>query len=284
MYGMPELHLFRCSTMAEWFELCRREPFPRAHGMLRAVAQLYFGEQTEETIPLARRWLRARSHLTTGQLLRALSVKVYPATIVEKSPSAADDRDSFARAYRLFPGARFIHLVRHPKGHGASVMKYIGIRERHGPIPNTHWLLRMAWWNGRGQSGETQPDPQHAWYALNRGICEFLRTVPVAQRLTVRGEDLLGNPEEAFLPVVQWLGVRSDHAALERIKHPEDSPYAFLGPEGAEYGNDRLFLEEPALHSRPLSAHRLEGPLDWRIDRGPLAPHVVELARQLGYT
>ena len=250
MYGMPELHLFKCRTMAEWFELCRKEPFPRAHGMLRAVAQLYFGKQTDETIQSARRWLLERLHATTGHVLRELSARVYPATVVEKSPSVSHDRESLARAYRMFPGARFIHLVRHPKGQGASVMNYMKVRAKHGPIPASHWLLQMAWY---GQSGTESgpPDPQHAWYALNQNICEFLKAVPVSQQCTVRGEDLVTEPDSAFLPILNWLDLRTDYEALERMKHPEQSPYACLGPRSAQFGNDRLFLQDPTLRPKP---------------------------------
>jgi hypothetical protein len=283
MYGMPELHLFKCTTMAEWFELCRKEPFPRAHGMLRAVAQLYFGEQTAETIQSARRWLLERLHATTGQVLRELGARVYPATVVEKSPSVSHDGESLTRAYRMFPGARFIHLVRHPKGQGASVMNYMKVRAQDGPIPASHWLLQMAWY-GQSDPGSVPPDPQHAWYALNQSISRFLHSVPESQKRTVRGEDLVTEPDKAFLPILNWLGLRSDSEALERMKHPEDSPYAYLGPRGAEFGNDRLFLQDPKLRRKPSLRQKLDGPLEWRSDGVTLEPKVIELARQFGYS
>jgi glyoxylase-like metal-dependent hydrolase (beta-lactamase superfamily II) len=283
MYGMPELHLFKCATMAEWFELCRQQPFPRAHGLLRAVAQLYFGEQTDHTVQLARRWLVERLHLRTGQVFRALGAKIHPATAVEKSPSISYDGESLTRAYRMFPRARFMHLVRHPKGQGASVMNYIKVREQHGSIPTSHWLLQLAGYGSRN-GGDATPDPQHAWYALNLNICKFLDSVPESQKRTVRGEDLLSEPDRAFLPILEWLHLRADARALERMKHPEESPYAHLGPRGAEFGNDRLFLQDPVLRQKPLSPHTLHGPLDWRPDGIALGARVIELATRFGYS
>jgi glyoxylase-like metal-dependent hydrolase (beta-lactamase superfamily II) len=283
MYGMPELHLFKCATLAEWFDLCRKQPFPRAHGLLRAVAQLYFGEQTERTVLLARRWLVERMHLRTGQVLRALGEKIYPATAVEKSPSISYDDEALRRAYRMFPRARFLHLVRHPKGQGASVMNYIKVRERHGPIPASHWLLQFVGYGSR-HGGDPTPDPQHAWHALNLNICKFLESVPESQKHTVRGEDLLSEPERAFLPILEWLNLRADARALERMKHPEESPYASLGPRGAEFGSDRLFLQSPAFRRNPASPHRLEGAPDWRADGVPLTAPVIELATRFGYS
>ena|SRR3974390_800418 len=66
MYALPELHLFRAETVSQWWELCSQETFDMDHGILRVVAQLYFADQTEHTVKLARGWLRRRSHFTTG--------------------------------------------------------------------------------------------------------------------------------------------------------------------------------------------------------------------------
>ena len=282
MYGMPELHLFKSETMVEWFELCRREPFPRAHGMLRAVAQLFFGGQTEETIDAARQWLNARSHFTSGQLLMALAQKVHPAIVIEKSPSSSYEQESFARVCRMFPGARFIHLVRHPKGQGESVMNYMKIREQYGPIPSSHWLRNLAW-NSQDSNNGSEPDPQFSWYALNQSLRGFLESVPEAQQRTIRGEDVLADPSQALLPILDWLGIRQDVEAIERMKHPEHSPYACIGPKGAEYGNDRLFLEKPELRVQRAKEQSLDGPVSWRTNGAGLVPEVIEFARQFGY-
>src|SRR5713226_5842329 len=80
MYGLPELELFAAETIGEWWDLCSESTFPRAHGALREVAQLYYGEQTEETVKLARGWLRRRAHFTTGYFLEVLARKVHPRT------------------------------------------------------------------------------------------------------------------------------------------------------------------------------------------------------------
>jgi glyoxylase-like metal-dependent hydrolase (beta-lactamase superfamily II) len=283
MYGMPELHLFGSETVSEWFELCQKEPFPRAHGLLRAVAQLCFDEQTEESIRRARGWLRARSYFTTGDLLRTLATKVYPATIVDKSPGIAWKPEWLKRALRMFPRAKFIHLVRHPVGQGESIIKYIKIRAQNGPIPPSHWLLNFAWY-GRWHKVGNEADPQYGWQGLNSNIRNFLRDVPEHQQRLVRGEDLLLAPNETFRPILEWLELRSDVRALDRINHPEDSPYAFFGPPGAEYGNDILFLKDPVLRRVSSSNYKLEDPVSWLSNGGTLAPGVINLAKQFGYT
>src|SRR5215831_16410513 len=72
MYGLPELHLFGAETMGEWWEICERTRPAMPHGALRAVAELFYGKQTEHTITLAAGWLRRRSHYMTGFLLESL--------------------------------------------------------------------------------------------------------------------------------------------------------------------------------------------------------------------
>src|SRR5262245_30909041 len=49
MYGLPEVNLFVAETMAERRGLIAQPPWSE-HGLLRAVAQLFGGEQTIQTI------------------------------------------------------------------------------------------------------------------------------------------------------------------------------------------------------------------------------------------
>src|SRR5262249_35228766 len=81
-YGLPELELFAAETLDEWWDLCSKATFPRAHGTLRAVAQVFFGGQTEETIKLAGGWLRRRGGFTTGHFMEVLSEQVHPRRLV----------------------------------------------------------------------------------------------------------------------------------------------------------------------------------------------------------
>jgi hypothetical protein len=118
---------------------------------------------------------------------------------------------------------------------------------------------------------------------LNLSICRFLKTVPKGQQWTIRGEDVLARPEETLKPLLDWLDLRTDADAIERMKHPEQSPYACLGPQGAEFGNDRLFLQSPALRPERASEQSLEGPVSWSASGHGLKPEVIELARQFGY-
>jgi len=289
MYGLPETHLLRFETMAERADYGAQESYPMSHGLLRAVAQLFFGEQTEAAIRKAVQWLSLRSHLTTDFVFRVLMDRVFPRIPVEKSPDMADHPDILKRVAARFPQARFLHLLRHPRGQSESVMKYLQVRANRGPIPPTHWLMRISSLPAPSApadsgNGNHVLDPQYGWYAMNRGISQFLKQVPAEQSMQVRGEDLLAEPDKVLTEIAAWMGLRTDSEALDRMKHPERSPYARPGPPGARYGNDNFFLENPAFRPRPAAvAPSLDGPLGWRQDGAGFCPEVQQFARELGY-
>ena len=287
MYGLPETHLFCDDTLAAWAESAARATYPMGHGLLRAVAELYFGGQNEFTIRKARQWLRHRSSLTTDYVFKMLADRVFPLIPADKSPSIVSRPKALRRVYSGFPQARFLHLLRHPRGQGESVMKFMIERAKHGPVPPSHWLVRIASYPPAQPLAESRPDvpldPQNGWYAINRNICEFLKTVSADQQMRVRGEDFLAQPDEALRGIAIWMGLRTDAEAIEEMKHPERSPYAFLGPPGARYGNDAFFLQDPAFRPGQSVAHDLEGPLSWRTDGQGFSPEVKRLAKEFGY-
>lgn len=288
LYGFPETHLFCDETIGARAERVTRAPYPMADGLLRAVAQLYFGDQTELSIRRARRWLRLRSDLTTDIIFKVLAERVFPRAVVDKSPSTVYNREVLERVHRKFPQARFIHLLRHPRAHGASVMRYFEERAKYGPIPLSHWLFQITSYPPPHAHAENRQDgftldPQNGWYALNSNICQFLASVPADRQMRVQGEELLAKPEKIVREIAAWLGLRSDTEAIAETTHPERSPYAFLGPPGARYGNDPFFLADPALRPSRATPQSLEGPLSWRIDGLGFCPEVKFLAREFGY-
>lgn len=289
MYALPEMHFFGAETVAEWWQLCATAKFAMSHGALRAVAELCFGAQTEETISLAAGWLKRRAHFTTGMVLEVLAEQVQPRIPVDKSPNIVYHPHSLETAYRMFPGARFLHLVRHPVGHGRSVMEAIDALAKVGPIPDSHWLLHLAAYP-YSFADETAPptaagdlDPQRGWYALNKNICDFLNGVPAPQKITVRVEDLLAQPDETLRRMADWMDLRTDDDAIAQMKHPERSPYACLGPANAPFGNDWCFLKSPSLEADAAGSLTLSEPLAWRADGRGFAPEVLELAKGFGY-
>ena len=288
MYAVPELRLFGCETVGEWIQQCSKASYQMASGTLRAVAELVFGDQTGYAVTMSQNWLRQRSHWSTRQLTKFLGRIVHPRILVEKSPSIVYLPAGLQRMYRMFPNARFIHLLRHPRGHGESVMKLKRELERktRRPLPAHDWIVQLCSFpqsSSKKAQKEGILDPQHGWYVLNQHICNFLDSVPPHQKTRIRGEDLLAQPDASLSRLVGWMGLRTDRQAIDAMKHPERSPYVGLGPAEAVHGNDRFFLAAPNLRVGSSDALSLEGPLSWRPDGAGFLPEIKSLARSFGY-
>jgi hypothetical protein len=284
MYGLPETNLLSSDSVGEWYAHCRRASHRMDHGVLRTIAELLFSAQNEDAIALARQWLLARAHWSTGQLLQQFATWVRPRQLVEKSPRLVYHEESLRRLLRMFPRSRLIHLLRHPRGQCTSVMNLIRWIQQRGRV--ARWLLDLAAFPIEGE--EQAPsgkglDPQGAWLQLNSNICSFLRTVPTDQWIRVKSESLLTDPGRVLGELCRWLGIRDDPEAIERMTHPETSPFAKIGPRGAEAGNDILFLQNPRLCPSRVKPQSLEGPLEWRPDAAGFSSRVTELAREFGY-
>lgn len=303
LYGLPEMNLFVTESMWDWWLSFGRGRAIGAHGPLRVVAQLFGGVQNEQTINQAWGWMRQRLQQDSCNLLREIADQVGPRAIVDKSPTTAYQVGHMDRVLRCFPNARFLHLVRHPLGHGKSVVRSFDEFDRFNALP--HSLRRIL-------SGEASPpsaeqlrragrepdeaglfdysvdppviDPQIRWHQLHVNICEFYDRLPEERRLRIAGEDFMDDVDLHLQQITEWMGIRSDEEALDEMKHPERSPYACFGPTNAHLGNDPFFLENPVLdNTRSRSEQSLEGPVPWRSDGAGFKDEVKELARQFGY-
>lgn len=270
LLGSPELNLFRARTMAQFIA------FGRLHmGLHRFVAQIYAGEQTVESIEMARHWMLARQDRTTTEVHRELCAKIAPRVLVQKSPRYMRRLAYMEGMLEAFPRARFIHLIRHPRGMSESYMKMhdtalqmlacvlLGAVDRSGPQPVA--------------------DPQILWHDSNLRILRLQEMVPPDQWLRINGEDFLADLDPHLRRICEWLGVSTAPDAIAAMKRPEESPFACFGPVNALVGNDPNFLRDPHLRPFTRKAESLEGPLTWREDGGSFHPRVVELAQSFGY-
>lgn len=270
-YGMPELNLFLDDTISGlWSRMTGPRQF-MIHGMLRAVAQLYAGEQDTLTIDMAKRWLLHRLHAGTAEVYRELLDRVAPLMVIDKSPAYCVSMESLSRIDACFPDARYLHLVRHPISQGRSIMQ----------LHNGRMLVEAE-----SYDFTTMPptlDPQYAWMSLQDNILTFLERIPQERQFFLKGEDFLGSPRQFMVEVCDWLGLSTDDTAIEEMHHPERSPYASVGPSGAHLGNDINFLNNPVFEQREIKQHSLDETLPWRADGKVFLPHVRHLAEQFGY-
>ncbi len=274
-FGLPELCLFNVEMLVD---LWRGSEGPVSengavarHGLMRALAEIYGGEQTTATINMARAWAGAREDWTSGRVFQEIVAKIDPLVAVEKSPSYTMSKIRMQWMYEAFPDARFVHLIRHPIGQCKSLMAInegaFAIKVEAIEFREDHCVL----------------EPQIAWYDLNLNILEFLDTVPESQQIRMRGEDIMANPEKHLAQIAEWAGLRTDGEAIEEMMHPERSPFACFGPINALFGNDPNFLAGPVFKKHTPKIPRLADRAPWRDDGGGLYPEVIEMARWFGY-
>lgn len=264
LYGLPEINLFIGETLDEVLEAHRNRPHA-LHGLLRALAELHEGRQDEDTVGRARDWLERRRAWTSGAVFAHLQELTHPRRLVDKSPRTVTRTEFLERALRIAPDANFLHLTRHPRSTGISILDL---------------LSRSEEW--QGQIDARHVDPERIWLNAHQRIVDFTAQLFQGQSMHIQGEQLLSAPR-LFLPqIAEWLGLRKDAEAIEAMMHPEASRFASYGPDSARYGNDPNFLERPALRAARATEPRMAGPLDWNPARSFLAP-TVKLAKMLGY-
>ncbi|MBK1615028.1 sulfotransferase family protein [Rubrivivax gelatinosus] len=273
-FGLPELCLFNVERLVDLWVRTTDEMGSEAktrHGLLRAVAEIYGGEQTMDSVRMATHWCAARQNLSSGEIYRELVDKIDPLIAVEKSPAYTVDIQRLLRIREAFPDARYLHLTRHPVGQCKSVMSlYEGTFALF--VNSIDFLEDRA-----------IVEPQFAWYDLNINILNFLDTIPAERQMRIRGEDVMNDPPKFLGMICRWLGIRDDADALGEMMHPERSPFACFGPLDAMFGNDPNFLSGPTFRPHKVKVPPLDKPVPWREDGLGLKPEVVELAREFGY-
>ncbi len=272
VYSVPEINLFCRGTIRDFLRYAVGHWQYMLHGLWRCVAQLYAGEQTMETVEMARRWVQARVGRTTQEVYEELCRKAAPLRICDKSPAYAKNTHAMARMKKGFPDAYYIYMTRHPREQGKSVL---GAPQALGTLIASDSI-----------DYEVQPpvvDPQFVWYETQVTVLNFLSGIPPERQYRIRGELILAEPEKQLEKICGWLGIAWSQEIYAAMCKTEDGVYANMGPYGCMWGNNPGFQKSPAFRPSKEKSSTLEGPLPWRRDQRPFRPEVVELARELGY-
>ena len=271
VYALPEINLFAVGRLVEMFDFLSPG---QTHGLIRAVAQLYCGEQTLETVEAARRWIFRRLQWPTGEVHRELSRKVAPLQLIDPSSMhcAPHRRIALQRILDTHPDAHFLHLVRHPRAQGEAWLR--------DPM-----ALGQLFAIGAVDAGARQrmPDPQIDWYRRQAAIMQFLSGISPDRRLRMRAEDVLGDPRRHLRVVTDWLRLDWTEEIFAAMLHPERGSYSRPGPYGAEGGSDVSFLASPHWSPEIQNPENLEGAAPWRPDGKGFMPEVIALAHSFGY-
>jgi hypothetical protein len=264
----PELALFRKDTIGELLNDPPGWKGPPARlrlaGLLRALAEHHDGRQTPETVAAASRWVEDRRGWGVGDVLDHLLALAAPRIGLEKSPESSSRDDYLERLDTSYPRARYLHLTRHPITTAASM--------------HAAWSERGYW--------QIEPRLFHhfclgVWFHQHSRIAAFVEKLPPDRAIRARAEDVLNEPAAALRGICARLGIDSGDEAVEAMTHPERSPYAGTGPEGAAGGWDQGFMLDPVLREAELP-DRFELPADWIVDPW-LSLASAELAARLGY-
>jgi hypothetical protein len=280
MFGLPETNLFARETYGKLAPLYKTRP-PFRHGLLRAFAELTFGEQSDENVNVVKVWLERQNMTPTKDLFEDLGALAEPRELVEKSPLHVYKMENLERIERAFPDARYLHLTRHPRGTCESI--YALRQETLERVNKMKEKLGAAPGPVEGPlTSQLQMTPERLWFDPHMNILEFLQQVPTGRRLRLRGEDLLADPDRYLVEIAEWLGISHSPEAIAAMKHPETSPFACLGPPTARFGNDPSFLEAPALRPYRPKVEDMEAPLSWDPTL-KFTDVVTDLAGLLGY-
>jgi hypothetical protein len=251
MCGLPETNLFAASGYRELSLLYGLRPRFQ-HGLLRAIAELGMGGQSEQNIEAAKLWLDEHQHVSTREIFDDLRNWAAPRAVVEKSPMFVFAEGALDRIVDAYPDARFLHLTRHPRGTLESNYKTRQMQEKA--------TGKQAL--GRNAEGDSLT-PEKMWLTPHLRVLEALETVPADNCMTLRGESFMEAPQTYLPQICEWLGISREPAAIARMMKPEMSPFARMGPNNARLGNDPSFLRDPALRPHREKASDLESPLSW---------------------
>lgn len=270
LYGLPETSLFVRETVGEILAMpvgaaiggARGHPLT---GLERALAQLHEGSQDTAALERAAAWIMRRPELSTAEAMAHLLRLIYPLIAVEKSPATVASTQALTRCIRAFPGARYLHLTRHPVGTQRSMLRlYSEYLFPDQMTPTERVRLCVL-----------------AWHTAHLRIVQALRAVPEDRWLRLRAEDLIGDPATWLPRVLDWLGLRHDVAIVSRMLDTRQWEYARWHGDIRSGGADPWFLAAPALRPVPPPGPEVIDP-SWPIS-ADTAAKVAALAHYLGY-
>ena len=245
IYGLPEVNLFAADDYEGLGQLYRmRQGF--SHGLLRAVAELGLGEQTEDNIDIAKKWLEEHKNISGGVIYNDLVEWGGSRRLVDKSPIYVYSQETLDRMKQAFPSASYIHLMRHPRATCDSIYKLRDVVKAGLEKMQIGEIAKKLVMDRYERLAQID-DPDDLWLKPHSRIIEFLDGIDGSQHMQINGEDFMTNPDTYLLKITEWLNIRNDSEAIDDMKHPERSSYACYGPANAKFGNDPSYLESPEL-------------------------------------
>ena len=263
LFALPEINPFVETTIGRFIDQALVIRPRTLDGIYRAVAQIEFGNQSDVAIEKAKAWMAERRDWLITQVMDHIAERCAPRRVIDKSPSTVLWDEALDRAITLCPDAYFLHLYRHPWATTRSIAKITKY--------------------GSGTSRASRKDPETSWYNSNHRIMKASTRIAPGRFMSVRGEDVLRDPEIYLPQICEWLGLETSADDLAAMMHPERSVFACLGPASAPFGNDPNFLRDPVYAKREIPEQSLSTPLDWARPPRRLRPETIAISYQMGY-
>ncbi|MBX7220068.1 MAG: SDR family NAD(P)-dependent oxidoreductase [Blastocatellia bacterium] len=191
LFCPPELHLLPFRGMAERAQVLGESYL--GEGLERALMELQRCAVSEAKAVTAQ-WVAENRQV--ADVYRDVMQLAGNRTLVDKSPSYAVEAATLRRAVRLFPNARFIHLVRHPY---AVIESFI--------------RTRMDQVLGTGAE-PTHRTAEQVWVACNEHVTALAELVDAENLCLVRYEDLVAQPRKTLETMCAFLGIPFAEALL----------------------------------------------------------------------
>lgn len=265
-FALPDLRLFETEGVNERLALAKHGDTRANDGLLRAVAYLFCGGQTDVHIRQAERMLEHRREWPCRDLLEWILERIAPKTAVIYDTSAPMRITHLDRWADEMPDAAFIHLLCHPLEFVDSAERIIRDRLYIPPDYSNH-------------AGTPRLDPQLLWYRIQDTLTREMATGHFGQPYQLHLEALQGAFDDTIIALCRWLGWSHDAEARRMMTRTGDMPFAEPGPVNAPSGMDPDFLAMPWFTS-PLGRRVNEARI---TEASGLYPEIADKARAFGY-
>jgi acyl transferase domain-containing protein/acyl-CoA synthetase (AMP-forming)/AMP-acid ligase II/pimeloyl-ACP methyl ester carboxylesterase len=247
----PELHLLPFDTMSEREEELGISQL--GEGLKRAFMSLK-GIDAQASQELVANLVK--ENLSVRDVYQMLQQLTGDGTLVDKSPTYANNQETLAKAETLFTNAKYIHLVRHPYAMIESFAR-----------------MRMDKLIGAGDSNPYYV-AESIWSSSNQNILDLKDRISSDRYLLVHYEELVAQPEKVMREVCDFLAVPFHPGVL----NPYQGERMTDGVNNAGMSvGDPNFLNHKQIDANLANA--------WREIKLPilLAPLTQTIARRLNY-
>ncbi len=251
LYSPPELHLLPFDTMAE--REAELGVSQLGEGLKRALMSLK-GIDAAESQELVDNLIK--DNLSIKEVYQLLQQLAGDRTLIDKSPTYANKRETIDKAETIFHNAKYIHLVRHPY----SVIESFA-------------RMRMDKLIG---SENTNPYKlaESIWKDSNQNILDFSREIDPERYYLVKYEELVRHPQQVMEGICNFLDIPFHPAVL--------NPYQGDRMTDGVHHNS-MSLGDPNFSGRnSIEAQLAE---TWRDIKLPhiLGSYTQQIARNLNY-